>query len=43
MNRTNKDIREQFDFFTELLKVNKIALTKKIQLESKKSNTKWSI
>lgn len=41
MNRTNKDIRDHFDFFRELLSVSKIVLTKTIQLEPKKSNAKW--
>lgn len=41
MNRINKDIRDQFDFFTELLTVNKIALSKIIQLAPKKSNVYW--
>lgn len=41
MNRTNKDIRDQFDYFTELLSVNKIALSKIIQLAPKRSNAKW--
>ena len=36
MNRTNKDIKDQFDFFTELLSINKTVLTKTIQLEPKK-------
>ena len=43
MNRTNKDIRDQFDYFTELLTVNKIALNNTIQLEPKMSNVKWFI
>jgi hypothetical protein len=41
MNRTNNDIKDQFDFFTELLTVNKTVLSKTIQLEAKKSNVKW--
>lgn len=41
MNRVNSDIRDQFDFFTELLKSNKIVLSKIIQLETKKSNIFW--
>lgn len=41
MNRTNKDIRDHFDFFSELLSVDKIVLTKTIHLEPKKSNAKW--
>lgn len=41
MNKTNKDIRDQFDYFTELLSVNKIALCKAIQLAPKRSNVKW--
>ena len=41
MNRTNKDIRDQFDFFTELLTENKTVLSSIIQLNSKKSNIKW--
>jgi hypothetical protein len=41
MNRTNKDIKEQFDFFTELVSADKIVLAKTIQLEPKKSNAKW--
>jgi hypothetical protein len=41
MNRTNKDIRDQFDFFQELILVDKLVLTKTIQLEPKKSNTQW--
>jgi hypothetical protein len=41
MNRTNKDIRDQFDFFRELISVDKIALSKTIHLEPKKSNAKW--
>ena len=41
MNRTNKDIKDQFHFFTELVSVDKIVLTKTIQLEPKKSNAKW--
>lgn len=43
MNRTNKDIRDQFDYFTELLSVNKIALSKIIQLTPKRSNAKWCL
>src|SRR5690606_11377651 len=34
-------IKDQFHFFTELVSVDKIVLTKTIQLESKKSNAKW--
>lgn len=41
MNRTNKDIRDQFDFFKELMSGVKIVLSKTIHLEPKKSNTKW--
>jgi len=41
MNRINKDIKDQFDFFTELISIDKIVLTKTIQLEPKKSNVKW--
>lgn len=41
MNRTNKDIRDQFDFFTELLEKNKIVLSETIQLDFKRSNVKW--
>jgi len=41
MNRTNKAIRDQFDFFKELISVDKIVLTNRIQLEPKKSNAKW--
>lgn len=41
MNRTNKDIRDQFEFFTELLTEGKTVLSKVIQLEPKKNNTRW--
>ncbi|HLO45823.1 MAG TPA: hypothetical protein VK175_15900 [Leadbetterella sp.] len=41
MNRTNKDIKDQFHFFKELVTVDKIVLKKTIQLEPKKSNAKW--
>lgn len=41
MNRTNKDIRDQFDFFTELLDESKTVLSPTIQLDSKKGNRKW--
>lgn len=41
MNRTNKEIKDQFDFFKELVTVDKIVLTKTIRLEPKKSNTNW--
>ncbi len=41
MNRTNKDIRDQFEFFKELISVDKIVLSKIIRLEPKKSNAKW--
>lgn len=41
MNRTNKDIKDQFDFFKELVSVAKIVLTSTIQLQPKKSNAKW--
>ena len=41
MNRTNKDIKDQFDFFKELVAADKIVLTKTIQLEPKNSNAKW--
>lgn len=43
MNRTNKDIRDQFDYFTELLSANKIALNKTIQIAPKRSNVKWLV
>lgn len=43
MNRTNKDIRDQYKFFLELLKEDKIVLTKTIQLDQKKNNAKWLI
>jgi hypothetical protein len=43
MNITNKDIRDQFDFFRELISVGKIVISKTIHLEPKKSNAKWLI
>lgn len=41
MNRTNKDIRDQFVFFKALVSVDKIVLKSTIHLEPKKSNTQW--
>lgn len=41
MNRTNKDIRDQFEYFKRLISFDKIVLAKTIQLEPKKSNLKW--
>lgn len=43
MSRTNEDIKDQFDFFKELVAADKIILTRTIQLDSKKSNAKWLI
>lgn len=43
MNRTNKEIKDNPDFFNELLKTNKIVLTQTIPLESKRNNIMWKI
>jgi hypothetical protein len=43
MNCTNQDIKNHFDFFTELLEKNKIVLTKTIQLKPKANNVRWLI
>jgi len=43
MNKTNKDILDQFDFFKELIIVDKVVLTNRILLEPKKSNAKWLV
>lgn len=43
MNKTNKDIKDQFHFFNELIAINKIVLKNTIQLEPKKNNAKWLI
>lgn len=41
MNNINKYIKEKFDFFKELVYIDKIVLANIIQLEPKKSNVKW--
>lgn len=43
MIKSNKEIRDQYDFFRELLVENKIVTNKTIQIETKKSNSKWLI
>ena len=41
MHKINKEIKDQFDFFTELVKLEKIVLSKSIQLVPKKNNARW--
>ena len=41
MIEINKDIRDQFDLFRELLDADKTIRTKTIQLEPKRNNTVW--
>lgn len=41
MNRTNKDIRDQYDLFIELLSNQKTVLSDTIQLAPKGNNVKW--
>lgn len=41
MNRANKEIRDKFDLFNELLHVDKTITTKEILLTPKKSNAVW--
>ncbi len=41
MNKTNKEIKDQFEFFTELVNDEKTVLTETIQLESKRNNAYW--
>lgn len=41
MSKTNKDIKNHFDIFTELINKEKIVLKNIIQLEQKKNNARW--
>ncbi len=41
MNKTNKDIRDQFNLFQELISADKIIQTPTILLKPKQSNARW--
>lgn len=43
MNRANNEIKNHFEYFTELVSREKIISAKTIQLEQKESNAKWLI
>lgn len=43
MNKVNSEIRDQFEYFEELLHESKIVLDNEIQLNSKKNNPYWLI
>jgi hypothetical protein len=43
MNRTNKEIKENYEFFTELLSQEKIVLQNTILLDHKRNNAFWKV
>ena len=43
MNKINKEIKDKFDFFTQLVNDYKIIISKEIILKPKNNNPKWLI